>query len=195
MVRISRTSIVLILLASLAFPQSAKRHTTRTPAPTTQQKQQFADDMKTINNLHDRDIRASMALDADELEALWTDDIVTIHPGGPPISGKQANSKKLREGIEQMKSEEILAYNEQFQEVRISGDYAFEYGTITGRTRPFSGGKETAYEFNVLRVLQRLPDGTWKIARSIYNDALPPAAQPKPAEAAKPPEDKNKLKD
>jgi ketosteroid isomerase-like protein len=183
--------IVLVFLSTATVAQSAKR---RSGAPTTQQKQQLADDMEAINALHDRDIRASMALDTDELERLWTDDIVTIHPGGPPIVGKEANRKKLREGVEQMKSQEILAYNEQFHEVRISGDYAFEYGTITGRTRPFSGGKEASYEFNVLRVLQRQPDGGWKIARSIYNDAVP-IAQPQPAEQPKPQEDPNKLKD
>lgn len=191
-VRTIKTLSVLILLSSLILAQTAMRRSQKTASPSPQQKQQFADDMEAINALHDRDIRASMALDGDALESLWTDDIVTMHPGGPPIVGKQANSKKLREGIEQMKSQEILAYNEEFQEVRIFGDYAFEYGTITGRTRPFSGGQEVSYRFNVLRVLQRQPDGLWKIARSIYNDALP-VAPPKPAEPLKPQKEENKL--
>lgn len=192
--RISTITLSMLLaLSSFSFTQSAKRKPTTRPASSTTQKQ-LSEDMQAINDLHDRDIRASIALDANALESLWTEDIVTMHPGGPPIVGKAANVKKLREGIEQMKSQEILAYNEEFQEVRIEGDYAFEWGVITGRTHPFAGGQESTYRFNVMRVLKREPDGSWKISRSIYNDQLP-IAPPKPAEQPKQQEEKNKLKE
>lgn len=194
-----RTSLFLLiaLIASLpCFGQAkrttrpAQRHST---AGSAEEKQQLQDDMKAISSLHSRDIQASMALDAPALESLWTDDIVTMHPGSPAIVGRAANVAKLHADLEGMQNQEILAYNEEFQEVRIQGDWAYEWGTTTGRTRPFSGGNETAYRFNVMRVLQRQPDGSWKIARSIYNDAEPHAA-PKPEEKPKP-DDKNKLKD
>ena len=149
--------------------------------------------MQAISSLHNQDIEASMSLDEPALESLWTDDIVTMHPGAPAIVGKAANIAKLQAGIERLKNQEVLAYNEEFQEIRIQGDWAYEWGTITGRTRPFSGGDEASYRFNVMRVLQRQPDGSWKIARSIYNDAEPHAA-PKAEEKPKP-DDKNKLKD
>ena len=194
-----RVAIAFLLVSTLAgasFAQSSKRASTtrRNTAPSAEQKQQFADGQEAINKLHDLDIQASLALDADKLESLWTDDIVTIAPGGPPVVGIGANRAKLDKMVAQMRSVEILAYDEQFQEVRVAGDWAFEYGVITGRTRPFQGGDETSSKVNVLRVLQRQPDGNWKIARSIYNDAtLPPE---KPAEAPKPkaPE-RNKLED
>lgn len=150
--------------------------------------------MEAINKLHDKDIEASLALDEATLESLWTDDVVTMHPGSPPVVGRDANVARLKAGIEQMKDQEIMAYNEQFQEVRILGDWAYEWGSITGRTRPFSGGKEASYHFNVMRILQRQPDGSWKIARSIYNDAETPAVQA-PAEQKPKPEDKNKLEE
>jgi ketosteroid isomerase-like protein len=196
-VRNFKTLIVALVLASLAMAQTAKK-TTRAPqrrpvAASSESKQQLQDDMEAISTLHKRDIEASMALDEPVLESLWTDDIVTMHPGAPAVVGKAANVAKLQAGIEQMKGQEIMAYNEEFQEVRIEGDWAYEWGTITGRTRPFSGGNESAYRFNVMRILQRQPDGSWKVARSIYNDAEAPAAA-KPAEEKKP-DDKNKLKD
>lgn len=194
-----RFSVLLFiaLIASLpCFAQS--KQTTRTPQrrPTTaspQEKQQLQDDMEAISSLHNKDIEASMSLDEPTLESLWTDDIVTMHPGAPAIVGKEANVAKLQAGIERLKSQEVLAYNEEFQEIRIQGDWAYEWGTITGRTRPFSGGDEFAYRYNAMRILQRQPDGSWKIARSIYNDAEPHAA-PKTEEKPKP-DDKNKLKD
>lgn len=187
---------LLIVLSSIPSFSQAKHPASpqrRTNAASVGEKQQLQDDMEAISALHSKDIAASMALDEPALESIWTDDIVTMHPGAPAIVGKAANIAKLQAGIEQMKGQEIMAYNEEFQEVRIQGDWAYEWGTITGRTRPFTGGNEAAYKFNIMRILQRQPDGSWKVARSIYNDTEPPVA-PKPVEEKKQ-EDKNKLKD
>lgn len=185
--------ISVVSLVSVGLAQAPKR-ARRTTEPSVQQKQQFTDDQQAINDLHSKDIQASMALDADKLESLWTDDIVTIAGGGPPVVGIGPNRVKLDKTLEQLRDVEILAYDEQFQEIRVAGDWAYEYGTITGRTRPFKGGDESSSKLNVMRILQRQPDGSWKIARTMYNDANPPAD--KPAEPAKPAEpEKNKLKD
>jgi uncharacterized protein (TIGR02246 family) len=187
--RIAVLAILLIAIPSFAQTKRSTRRSEATPA----QKQQFADDQEAINALHDKDIQASLALDADALQSLWADDIVTIAPGGPPIVGKAANRAALDKHIEEMRSTEILAYNEQFQEIQVVGDWAFEYGTITGRTRPFKGGQEQQLQFNVMRILKRQPDTTWRIARSIYNDATPVPTTPEQPKSKK--DDRNKLED
>ena len=194
-----RTSLLLsiVLVACLPCfaqtkrPARAPQRHAGTASP--QEKQQLQDDMEAISALHNKDIQASMALDEPVLESLWTDDVVSMHPGSPAIVGKAANVARLQAGIEGMKSQEVLAYDEEFQEVRIQGDWAYEWGTVTGRTRPFAGGNETSYRFNIMRILQRQPDGSWKVARSIYNDTAPMTA-PKAEEKPKT-DDKNKLKD
>lgn len=196
--RLLNLTLVILLFVSLGFAQASKRSTAaqrHTSAASAEEKQQLQDDMQAIQDLHNKDIEASIALDENALESLWTDDIVTMHPGAPAVVGKAANIAKLQAGIEQMKNQEIMAYNEQFQEVRIQGDWAYEWGTITGRTRPFTGGNESSYKFNAMRILQRQPDGTWKIARSIYNDAEPPAPAKPAEEKPQPKKDDNKLKD
>ena len=187
----------VLLLTTVTFGQ-AKRATPpqkHTATPSAEQKQQLQDDMEAIQSLHSKDIEASMALDENALESLWTDDIVTMHPGQPPVVGKAANIAKLQAGIEQMKGQEILAFNEEWQEIRIQGDWAYEWGAITGRMHPYNERNEVSYRYNAVRILQRQPDGSWKIARSIYNDARP-TAPAKPAEQ-KPEQkkDDNKLKD
>jgi uncharacterized protein (TIGR02246 family) len=190
-----RIALIALLLISIpGFAQKAKRpQASHRNEPTTAQKQQFADDQEAINALHDKDIQASLALDADALQSLWADDIVTIAPGGPPIVGKSANRATLDKHIEEMRNTEVLAYNEQFQEIQVVGDWAFEYGTITGRTRPFKGWQVHQLQFNVMRILKRQPDTTWRIARSIYNDATP---GPKAPEKPQPKKDEhNKLED
>ena len=187
----------VLLLASFGLAQ-AKHPTSqqrRPPASEAEAKQQLQDDMDAIQSLHNKDIEASMALDEGALESLWTDDIVTMHPGEPPVVGKAANVAKLQAGIEQRTGLEILAYNEEWQEIRIAGDWAYEWGSITGRTHPYNERNETSYRYNAIRILQRQPDGSWKIARSIYNDAQP-TAPPKPTEEKPAPKkDENKLKD
>ena len=115
-------------------------------------------------------------------------------PGAPAVVGRDANNKKLEAEADKLKSTQILAFDEQWQEIRIEGDWAYEWGTMSGRLQPFSGGKETDYRLNVMRILNRQPDGTWKIARSIYNDAMPQSE--KPAEPQKPEEQKkDRMKD
>ena len=186
-------SISLLLLAGAApaFAQHKQR-----PAPTNaQQQQQMEDDKAAIEKLHEEDIQASLALDIPKLEALWTNDIVTMAPNAPAFVGRDANEKKLEADAAKLKSVQILAFDEQWQEVRIQGDWAYEWGSISGRLHPFSGGAETDYKYNVMRVLNRQADGTWKIARSIYNDAKP-AEESKPAETPKQEEQKkDRLKD
>lgn len=185
-------ALALFLAVSSLFAQTRRR----SASSAADQKQQLQEDMQAIDDLHNKEIQANMALDEPSLESLWTDDIVIMQPGAPPIVGRDANVARLKAELKSLRDQQILAYNEQFQEVRIEGDWAYEWGTISGRTTPFSGeGKETDYKFNAMRILQRQPDGSWKIARAIYNDAEPPApkAEEKKPEPKK--QDSNKLED
>lgn len=196
MTRHSSLLVIALMVATGAAPVAAQQHKQHPrPQSEAEQQQQIEDDKIAIQKLHDRDIQASLALDVEQLESLWTNDIVTMAPGGPAVVGLEANSKKLEASAAQLRSMEILAFDEQWQEIRIQGDWAYEWGTMSGRMRPFSGGKETDYLLNVMRVLNRQPDGTWKIARSIYNDAKPPEKQAEPAPAKPEEQKKDRLKD
>lgn len=185
--------IAFAVIVSLALPSFAqKKARANRPAQSSEQEaQQLADDKEAIQKLHDDDIQASLALDVPKLESLWTDDIVMLAPGGPPIVGRQANAERLEKMAEAMKNIEIMGYDEQWQEVRIVGDIAYEWGSISGRMRPFSG-QESSYKWNVMRVLNRQPDGAWKIARSIYNDATPAPVKEEPQKPEEPKKDRMK---
>jgi len=185
--------LAIVMIAAIVPCAAQKKSTPRRPQSEAEQQQQIEEDKVAIQKLHDLDIEASLALDVPKLEALWTDDIVTMAPDGPAVVGREANNKKLEEGAEGLKSMEILAFDEQWQEIRIQGDWAYEWGTMSGRMRPFSGGQEIDYLLNVMRVLNRQPDGTWKIARSIYNNAKPLPAQPE--QPKQPEQKKDRLKD
>jgi len=178
--------LVMLALCAASFAQKKPHATRQAPRSEAEQKQQLEDDKQAIEKLHEDDIKASLALDVPALEALWTDDIVIMPPGSKAVVGREANSARLEASAAKLKEVEIMAFDEQWQEIRIEGDWAYEYGTMSGRMKPFSGGSEISYMLNVMRVLNRQPDGSWRIARSIYNDATeapaPKAPEKKPEE-------------
>ena len=128
-------------------------------------------DLRAIQELRARDTAASKAFDVATLETLWSDDIVMLAPGAEPVIGREANRASLRTMAEQSRGLEVVDYNQEWRETTVAGDFAFEWGLITGAMRPKAGGQATRYRFKVMRVLRREPDGNWKVHRTMWNDA------------------------
>ncbi len=131
------------------------------PAPPSQDA-----DFKAINELTQRDIVASKENDVDTLASLWTDDGVLIVPVTPPFVGKPAIRALLDKQKEQAKDAETTAYNEEWEEVRVVGDYAYQWGSISV-TVELAGGKQLSHTVNAMRILQRQKDGSWLVARAV----------------------------
>lgn len=126
-------------------------------------------DAEAIRKLHELDMAASRFGDFETLRSLMTDDAVFMPPGTMALRGRRAvaeHTSRLKEAMSQV---EVLDYVLDFKEVKILGVYAYEWGEIRGRTRIRSTGKEESYTFNVMRILQKQPDGSWKVHRSIWN--------------------------
>jgi uncharacterized protein (TIGR02246 family) len=122
-----------------------------------------------IEDLRRKDIAASLRYDVAALAALTTEDVVMLPPGGPPMRGREA----VRTGLDRSKAtaDEVLEYREDFEETLVFGEYAVEWGWISGTERPLSGGEVRRSRHHVMRVLKRQPDGTWRVHRSIYCEA------------------------
>jgi len=126
-------------------------------------------DMEAINALHQRDMEASRKWDIDTLVSLWTDDIVTLSQGQPPMIGKEANRAAMLRLRDDSRDVHIADYILSFNEVKIVGDWAFEWGTYSGTVRPVRGGDAIRTTGNVIRVLKKDSDGSWKISRAMYD--------------------------
>ena len=166
----------VIFLLTLAFPALAQKRTPQRPKPSAAEisaAQQQEEDKKAIEELHQLDMSARMAYKVDEIADLCDDEVVVLPPEHPPIQGKAAYLDFLQQGAKGFENVDILAYNQQWQEVRQVGDYAYEWGSIQMRTRPAAASAETETIMNVMRVLKREPSGAWKIYRSIWNPAVP----------------------
>src|SRR6266852_5134503 len=59
-------------------------------------------------------------------------------------------------------------YSEVFEETLLFGDTAVEWGQIEGTERPRGGVEVSRSRVHVMRILRRLPDGSWRIHRTIY---------------------------
>jgi uncharacterized protein (TIGR02246 family) len=126
-------------------------------------------DMEAVNALHQKDMEASRKWDVDTLATLWADDIVTLSQGDPPMIGKEANRAAMLRLRDDTKDLQIADYITSFNEVKIIGDWAFEWGTYSGTVRPVAGGEAVRSSGKVMRVLKKDKDGAWKIARAMYD--------------------------
>ena len=128
-------------------------------------------DLRVIEALNQHDVDAVLSGDIAAIVSQWTDDFVVISAAGPIVRGRRANAEIVERGNEQVRAFEPLEYTVDFQEITVCGDYAFEWGTFQGRTRPRAGGDVIAYRGKLMRILQRQPDGSWKMHRTmLVND-------------------------
>jgi ketosteroid isomerase-like protein len=59
------------------------------------------------------------------------------------------------------------------KEARVSGDLGLLRGTYTLSMVPKVGGETTEFDGKYLTVFERQADGSWKIARDIFNSNVP----------------------
>lgn len=99
----------------------------------------------------------------------WTDDGVRLHQGAPPDIGKAAiraaneRSKKARPGMK------VPSYVPEIKETTIVHGWAFEWGYFTATYVEAPGGEEKRIRAKLLSVLKKQPDGSWKVARGMWN--------------------------
>jgi uncharacterized protein (TIGR02246 family) len=161
-----RAAILIFLLASASQLGSQKRHAQKPLQPPSTQ----AQDREGIAALQKSDIAASMALDVNALLDLWTDDAVLLPPRHEPIVGKAALRHFLEEKKQQYANYDMLAYDEEWNEVMVVGDYAYQWGTVSFRMKPPTSS-EIGGDVHAVRILKREEDGYWRVARAIWNEA------------------------
>ena len=162
-------AILIFFLTNAPQLGSQKRpaHKPLQPPPTQ------AQDREGIEALQKRDIAASMAFDVNALLDLWTDDGVLLPPHHEPIAGRAALRRFLEEKKQQYANYDMLAYDEEWNEVMVIGEYGYQWGTVSFRMKPPTGS-EIGGAVHAVRILKREEDGAWRVARAIWNEA--PAA-------------------
>jgi ketosteroid isomerase-like protein len=177
------TSLLLFCLLVTLAPMGVGQTSHRRPSPKTQGDASSAlEDRAAIQELDDKEIKANLGLDVKAMELLWDPEIISMPPGHAAISGLEANRVYLEEVAKQMENFQILGYEQAWQEVRIIGDYAYEFGTVQTRVGPMNPGPEVDTTYNMMRILKKQPDGAWRVYRAIWNNASPPKSTEKAPE-------------
>lgn len=102
---------------------------------------------------------------------MWAEDGVDLLPGMEPMVGKVAISKWLLGLDEQLKGAKVTQCDVDWQEIKIVGDIAYEWGintqtvSVPDKTDPFKNkGKITL-------ILRRQAQGEWKLALESWNSS------------------------
>ena len=110
-----------------------------------------------------------MAHDFDTLLSLWTKDGVLISPDGAAVKGKRAIAKQMENYSDAGKAYQVVEYEHNFEEIKIIGEWAFEWGSYRVTTVTIETSESQTETGNLMRILKRQPDGDWKCARAIWN--------------------------
>ena len=150
--------LTLVVLASLALGSSACATGTDTAA-----------EERTIRTMVEQEVAAANKGDVSVLLSVWTDDGVRMQPNGPPVVGKKALEAQYRGIFEHV----TIDYAAVLEEVVVAGEWGFGRGTYTVTAIPKAGGEATKDAGKFIDIYRRLPDGTWKFARHIWNSSQP----------------------
>ena len=162
-------AIMFLSVAAISIAFVACKPKSEGGAQPANNNQASAADREAIERLHQRDEEASKKWDVDTLASLWTDDIVALLPDRKPLIGKDANRDFLLSAKQESQGSEVVEYKFDFKEVNIAGDWACEWGTLSVAEKPVGENEPVRSNINLMRILRRGPDGSWKIARTIFN--------------------------
>ena len=122
-----------------------------------------------VNNIWNQYSSSLNSGDLDRWMSLWTEGGVQMPPGEPPVIGKD-QIRARNKGVLDQFTFNVRITNE---EVGVARDWAFARGTYRATLTPKEGGEATVVDGKYMTILQRQPDGSWKIHRDIFNSNVP----------------------
>lgn len=121
-----------------------------------------------IEKLHQADVDATLARDAEALTALWYADAVLLHPGQPAITGKSAFREFVEQSFAKSPSAKVLKYVPDLRDVQVVGGLAYEWGYFETTFRASDQEQPVTFRAKFVRVLKQQSDGSWKFTRAIW---------------------------
>ena len=125
-------------------------------------------DIEAIEELHRRDIAAMKASDFETLMSLMDEQCV-VFPSDSEPEGGQTYLSSARASSDAMEPQpEILELVQDWEEMRLLGDFAYEQGVARYAVRGANGAiiRETQ---RLMRLLRRQPDGEWRVFRAMWH--------------------------
>jgi uncharacterized protein (TIGR02246 family) len=125
-------------------------------------------DLEAIEDIHRRDVAATKAGDFDALKSLMDAQCVLFPPDSEPQAGQAYldHARATSDGTEPQP--EILELVQEWEEVRLFGDFVYEQGVVRYAVQSPEGSvmRETQ---RLMRILRRQQDGTWRVFRAMWH--------------------------
>ncbi len=126
-------------------------------------------DTTAIKTVSEQAAEAFKVGDFNTVVGFFTDDTIWMPPFEPPLRGKDA----LRAWVEPIWNDYTFSeLRMPSEEVVVVGDWAYERHSELVEVYEV-GGEPTQYNQKGVRIFRRGEDGSWKIARYIWNDSDP----------------------
>ncbi len=129
----------------------------------------YSADVQAILNLEQRVFDAQIAGDIDAWLSSFAEDAVVMVPNLPALTTKLA----IRQWNEPIFEQFDLHEESDFREVDVAGDWGYIRAHWIWTQTPKGGGEAVQETGNSIWIVRRQPDGSWKIARGIYNSENP----------------------
>lgn len=126
-------------------------------------------DVAAIRDLFQRFDDTANAGDAQGWMTLLSDDVLWMVPNQAVLVSKEAVHTRVQPFFDQLDMEHTTT----LEEVEGVGEWAFVRGTYSFRTTPKAGGETSEEIGKFIYILGRQSDGSWRIARAIWNLDLP----------------------
>ncbi len=129
----------------------------------------LAADRAAIDKFRDGYQAAFSSNDASAAGAYFIESAVSMPPNKEALVGRQAITDDMVAMFEGMSAELTISS----EEVEVAGDWAFDRGTFTMKMTPKGDGEPMEDKGKYIVILQRQMDGSWKLAREIWNSDNP----------------------
>jgi ketosteroid isomerase-like protein len=133
-----------------------------------------AGDIKEIEAFNKKFQEVTLRMDNVGAMSLWADDGVTLLPGMGPIAGKKTIAKWLDDVVANMPGYKVTQQDNEFHDIRVSGDWASEWGTTYQVVQPPEGKPPIGGFGKILLVLHKDEGGEWKIKEEMWNAGVKP---------------------
>ena len=124
-----------------------------------------------IEAFNQKFIDAHLRMDTRAVLSMWAEDGVSLLPEMAPLVGKQAISKFVEDVVAKMPGYKVTKEEIDFRDIRVSGDWAYEWGLEHQVAQPPDGKPAFDGHGKILLILHKDEHGEWKIQQEMWNSA------------------------
>jgi ketosteroid isomerase-like protein len=129
------------------------------------------EDFEAIEEIHRRDVEATKAGDTETLKSLMDEQCVVFPPDCEPTNGQIYLDQVWPSSTDESQPE-ILELVQDWQELCVFGDFAYEQGVVRYTVRE-AGGQVIRETQQLIRILRRQLNGAWRVYRAIWHAPCP----------------------